>query len=49
MVGKMLWTEFFGNKDWPLAAAVAISLLAVLVVPFMMMRHLEQKLGGDEL
>jgi putrescine transport system permease protein len=49
MVGKMLWTEFFGNKDWPLAAAVAISLLAVLVVPFMMMRRLEQKLGGDEL
>lgn len=49
MVGKMLWTEFFGNKDWPLAAAVAISLLAVLVVPFIMMRHLEQKLGGDEL
>jgi len=49
MVGKMLWTEFFGNKDWPLAAAVAISLLAVLVIPFMVMRHLEQKLGGDEL
>ena len=25
MIGKMLWTEFFGNKDWPLAAALAIS------------------------
>lgn len=49
MVGKMLWTEFFGNKDWPLAAAVAISLLALLVVPFMLMRHLEQRLGGERL
>lgn len=44
MVGKMLWTEFFGNKDWPLAAAVAIGLLAILVVPFMLMRHLERRL-----
>jgi putrescine transport system permease protein len=49
MVGKMLWTEFFGNKDWPLAAAVAISLLGLLVAPFMLMRHLEQKLGADDL
>jgi putrescine transport system permease protein len=49
MMGKMLWTEFFGNKDWPLAAAVAISLLGLLVAPFMLMRHLEQKLGGDDL
>lgn len=46
MVGKMLWTEFFGNKDWPLAAAVAITLLALLVAPFMLMRRLEHKLGG---
>jgi putrescine transport system permease protein len=49
MVGKMLWTEFFGNKDWPLAAAVAISLLALLVVPFMLMRRLEQKLEEEAL
>lgn len=47
MVGKMLWTEFFGNKDWPLAAAVAISLLALLVGPFMLMRRLEQRLEGQ--
>lgn len=49
MVGKMLWTEFFGNKDWPLAAALAIGLLAVLVVPFVAMQRLEQRIGGDEL
>jgi putrescine transport system permease protein len=49
MVGKMLWTEFFGNKDWPLAAALAISLLGLLVVPFVFMQRLEQRMGGDRL
>lgn len=36
MIGKVLWNEFFANRDWPVAAAVAISLLAVLVVPIML-------------
>lgn len=49
MVGKMLWTEFFGNKDWPLAAALATTLLALLVVPFMLMRRIERRLGGGGL
>jgi putrescine transport system permease protein len=44
MVGKMLWTEFFSNKDWPLASALAIVLLALLVVPFVLMQRLEQRL-----
>jgi len=44
MVGKMLWTEFFGNKDWPLASAVAISLLALLVVPFVLMQRLQRRM-----
>ncbi len=29
MIGKVLWTEFFSNRDWPVASAVAIALLAV--------------------
>ncbi len=33
MIGKVLWTEFFNNRDWPVASAVAIALLLVLVVP----------------
>jgi putrescine transport system permease protein len=33
MVGQTLWTEFFANRDWPLAAAVAIVMLVVLVGP----------------
>jgi putrescine transport system permease protein len=33
MIGKVLWDEFFTNADWPLASAVAICLLALLVGP----------------
>ena len=44
MLGKMLWTEFFSNQDWPLASALAIVLLALLVVPFVLMQRIEQRL-----
>ncbi len=47
MVGRMLWTEFFGNKDWPLASAIAILLLVVLVVPFVAMQRWQQRLEED--
>ena len=33
MIGQTLWLEFFANKDWPVASAIAIVLLAVLLVP----------------
>jgi putrescine transport system permease protein len=33
MIGQTLWTEFFSNRDWPVASAVAIVLLTLLVVP----------------
>ena len=35
MIGKTLWTEFFSNRDWPVASAVAVVLLLILVVPMM--------------
>jgi putrescine transport system permease protein len=47
MVGKMLWTEFFGNKDWPLASALAVCLLGLLVIPFVLLQRLEQRLSGS--
>ncbi|EGV16991.1 ABC transporter permease subunit [Thiocapsa marina] len=47
MVGKLLWSEFFSNKDWPLASALAILLLALLVVPFVMMQRLQQRMEGS--
>jgi putrescine transport system permease protein len=33
MIGKVLWAEFFTNRDWPVSAAVATVLLLVLAVP----------------
>jgi len=43
MIGKTLWTEFFGNRDWPLASAVAVVLLLVLVVPIAIFQNQQQK------
>ncbi len=39
MIGKTLWTEFFGNRDWPLASSVAMVMLAFLVIPMMLLRN----------
>jgi putrescine transport system permease protein len=33
LIGRVLWTEFFQNRDWPLASALAVVLLLALVVP----------------
>ena len=41
MIGQTLWTEFFQNKDWPVAAAVAIALLAILLAPIMVYQRLQ--------
>jgi len=39
MIGKTLWTEFFKNRDWPLASAVAVILLLILVVPIVIFQN----------
>ena len=43
MIGKVLWGEFFYNRDWPVASAVAIILLAILVVPIMLYQKSQEK------
>jgi putrescine transport system permease protein len=35
MIGKILWEEFFSNRDWPVASAVAIVMLLLLIIPMM--------------
>ena len=40
MIGKVLWDEFFTNRDWPVASAVTVAMLALLVVPMGLMRRL---------
>jgi putrescine transport system permease protein len=46
MIGKVLWTEFFNNRDWPVASAVAIALLLLLVIPIMIFQHFQESGGG---
>ena len=43
MIGKVLWEEFFNNRDWPVAAAVATVLLLILVIPIVLFQRNEQK------
>jgi putrescine transport system permease protein len=42
MIGKVLWDEFFVNRDWPAAAAVAVAMLVLLLVPMAYVRRLLQ-------
>ena len=44
MLGKTIWTEFFANRDWPAASAVAIVLLFTLVVPIVLYQRQQAKL-----
>jgi putrescine transport system permease protein len=45
MIGQTLWTEFFQNKDWPVASAVAAVLLALLVVPIVVYQQMQVRTG----
>jgi putrescine transport system permease protein len=47
MIGQTLWTEFFQNKDWPVASAVAIALLAILLLPIMIYQQLQLRALED--
>jgi putrescine transport system permease protein len=40
MIGKVLWTEFFSNQDWPVASAVAVVLLVTLIVPIVIFQRM---------
>lgn len=46
MIGRILWNEFFENRDWPAASAVAIVLLLILLVPILW--HERMQLKGRE-
>ncbi|HET9717957.1 MAG TPA: ABC transporter permease subunit [Pseudolabrys sp.] len=43
MIGQTLWTEFFSNRDWPVASAIAVALLAILLVPILFYERLQQR------
>ncbi|ACO80974.1 Polyamine transport protein PotH [Azotobacter vinelandii CA] len=43
MIGKVLWQEFFNNRDWPVAAALAVVMLAILLVPIVLLNRNQAK------
>jgi putrescine transport system permease protein len=43
MIGQTLWTEFFADKDWPVASAVAVVLVVLLVGPIAIYQHLQTR------
>ena len=48
MIGRVLWNEFFSNRDWPIASAVAIVMLLVLVIPIMILRRAQAAEEANE-
>jgi putrescine transport system permease protein len=43
MIGRVLWGEFFNNRDWPLASAVAIVMLLLLLLPIIIFNRSQQR------
>jgi putrescine transport system permease protein len=43
LIGRVLFDEFFSNRDWPLASSVAIILLLILVVPIMLLQRYQAR------
>lgn len=46
MIGKVLWMEFFNNRDWPVASALAVITLLIMSIPLLVLQRLDQ--GGDD-
>ena len=43
MIGRILWQEFFNNRDWPVASAVSIVMLLLLIIPIMIFHRAQAK------
>ncbi len=48
MIGKVLFEEFFNNRDWPVASAVAVILLLILIVPIILFQRNQQRQAEAE-
>jgi putrescine transport system permease protein len=43
MIGKVLWNEFFTNRDWPVASALAILMLVFLILPLTIFQRFQER------
>jgi len=48
MIGTVLWNEFFSNRDWPVAATVAVALIVLLVVPLILLQRAQERQEARE-
>jgi putrescine transport system permease protein len=48
MIGQTIWMEFFGNKDWPAASAVAVVLVCLLVTPIVVYQNQAMRVAERE-
>jgi putrescine transport system permease protein len=48
MIGQTLWAEFFTNRDWPVASALAIGLLILLVGPLVALQTARERQPDDK-
>jgi putrescine transport system permease protein len=46
MIGRQVWTEFFANRDWPLASAMAIALLVMIAGPLILAERRNARAGA---
>jgi putrescine transport system permease protein len=43
MIGQTMWTEFFANRDWPVASSIAGALLVLLIVPMLLYERMQRR------
>ena len=48
MIGRVLWDEFFSNNDWPMAAAVAVVMILLILVPMAILNKAEAAQAGGK-
>jgi putrescine transport system permease protein len=48
MIGKVMWTEFFSNRDWPVASALTVALLILLVGPMIALQSVRKREAAAE-
>lgn len=48
MIGRVLWDEFFSNNDWPMASAVAVVMLLIILIPMALFNKFQIQQGGGK-
>jgi len=49
MIARVLWEEYFNNNDWPMASAVAVSMVALILIPLVLFNRYQKDVrGGDD-